>query len=98
MRHPDSEHNVWWGPVNFPLDEKAFMVNRVADFGFLLGILFLWNISSPLISDRTVHFQTLAERRVPTALPAILRRLETEQDSFVRDVIVRALRRLEEGA
>lgn len=40
--------------------------------------------------------QTLAERRVTKALPAILRRLETEQDSFVRDVIVRALRRLEE--
>ncbi len=40
--------------------------------------------------------QTLAERRVAQALPAILRRLETEQDSLVRDVIVRALRRLEE--
>ena len=40
--------------------------------------------------------QTLADRHVSRALPAILRRLETEQDDFVRDVIVRALRRLEE--
>jgi HEAT repeat protein len=40
--------------------------------------------------------QTLGDRRVVRALPAILRRLETEQDSFVRDVIVRSLRRLEE--
>jgi len=42
--------------------KKAFMVNRVADFGFLLGILALWAISSPIPSDRTLHFQTLMER------------------------------------
>ena len=42
------------------------------------------------------RIQTLAERRVAQAQPAILRRLETEQDSLVQDVIVRALRRLEE--
>ena len=29
------------------------------------------------------------------AVPAILRRLETEQDDFVRDAILRALKRLE---
>ena len=28
VRHPDSEHDVWWGPVNFPLDERSFMINR----------------------------------------------------------------------
>jgi len=27
-RHPASEHDVWWGPVNFPLDELTFMINR----------------------------------------------------------------------
>jgi len=26
--HPDSEKDVWWGPVNFPLPESIFMVNR----------------------------------------------------------------------
>jgi phosphoenolpyruvate carboxykinase (ATP) len=28
VRHPDSEGDVWWGPVNFPLEERSFMVNR----------------------------------------------------------------------
>ena len=37
----------------------------------------------------------LAERTVVSAVPAILRRLETEQDDFVREAILRALRRLE---
>jgi len=46
--------------------KKAFMVNRVADFGFLLGILALWAVSSPLTSERTFHFPTLQSR-----LPAL---------------------------
>jgi HEAT repeat protein len=37
----------------------------------------------------------LADRNVVGAVPAILRRLETEQDEFVRDAILRALGRLE---
>ena len=28
VRHPDSEQNVWWGPVNFPQDESTFCINR----------------------------------------------------------------------
>ena len=28
VRHPQSESNIWWGPVNFPLDEATFMINR----------------------------------------------------------------------
>src|ERR1043166_2411521 len=28
VKHPDSEANVWWGPVNIPLDAHAFEVNR----------------------------------------------------------------------
>lgn len=28
VRHPNSENDVWWGPVNFPLEERSFMVNR----------------------------------------------------------------------
>jgi HEAT repeat protein len=39
----------------------------------------------------------LAERRLRSALPAVLRRLEVEQDEFVRDVLLQALARLEEG-
>jgi hypothetical protein len=37
----------------------------------------------------------LFERGVSRALPAILRRLDLEQDEFVRSVILRALERLE---
>jgi NADH-quinone oxidoreductase subunit L len=44
--------------------KKAFMVNRVADFGFLLGILVLWAASSPIASQRTLHYQLL-EARLP---------------------------------
>ncbi len=28
VRHSQSEANIWWGPVNFPLDEATFMINR----------------------------------------------------------------------
>jgi len=28
VREPSSENNVWWGPVNIPLEENAFMINR----------------------------------------------------------------------
>lgn len=28
VQHPASERDVWWGPVNFPLDEATFMINR----------------------------------------------------------------------
>ncbi len=28
VKHPNSEQDVWWGPVNFPLEEAAFIVNR----------------------------------------------------------------------
>ncbi|MDZ4686246.1 MAG: phosphoenolpyruvate carboxykinase (ATP) [Planctomycetaceae bacterium] len=28
VRHQQSEKDVWWGPVNFPLDELTFMINR----------------------------------------------------------------------
>ncbi len=46
--------------------KKAFMVNRVADFGFFLGILGLWMLSGPTIAERTFHFHALQER-----LPAL---------------------------
>jgi HEAT repeat protein len=54
----------------------------------------------PLVSHadwsvRAEAIQTLADRGVARAVPPILRRLETEQDEFVRDVILRALKRLE---
>ena len=54
----------------------------------------------PLVSHadwsvRAEAIQVLADRGVARAVPSILRRLETEQDEFVRDVILRALKRLE---
>jgi HEAT repeat protein len=52
-------------------------------------------MAHPHWAVRSEAIGTLAERRVVQAVPAILRRLETEQDDFVRDAILRALRRLE---
>ncbi len=28
VKHPDSENDVWWGPVNSPCDERTFAINR----------------------------------------------------------------------
>jgi phosphoenolpyruvate carboxykinase (ATP) len=28
VRAPESEANVWWGPVNIPLSQQSFMINR----------------------------------------------------------------------
>jgi len=52
-------------------------------------------IPHPSWAVRAEVIQALAERRVVQAVPPILRRLETEQDGFVRDSILRALKRLE---
>jgi HEAT repeat protein len=52
-------------------------------------------ISHPDWSVRAESIQVLADRQVTKAVPTILRRLETEQDGFVRDAILRALERLE---
>jgi HEAT repeat protein len=52
-------------------------------------------VAHPDWSVRAEAIQALAERRSQRAIPAILRRLETEQDEFVREVILAALRRLE---
>lgn len=46
-------------------------------------------------SVRAEAIQVLFERGVSRALPTILRRLDLEQDEFVRSVILRALERLE---
>lgn len=51
-------------------------------------------VSHPSWGVRADVIQTLADRGVGSAVPSILRRLETEQDAFVRDTILRALKRL----
>ncbi len=28
VKHSDSENDIWWGPVNFPLDQMTFAINR----------------------------------------------------------------------
>ena len=53
-------------------------------------------VQHPAWAVRGEAIQSLAVRRVVRELPAILRRLATEQDSFAREVIVQALRRLGE--
>jgi NADH-quinone oxidoreductase subunit L len=58
----------WYAkPAAADAGKKAFMVNRVADFGFMLGIIWLWSVSSTEIAQRTVGFTALAER-----LPVLL--------------------------
>jgi HEAT repeat protein len=64
--------------------------SEAADLDLLLPL-----VSHPDWSVRAEAIQVLAERRVTKAVPTILRRLETEQDGFVRDAMLRALEKLE---
>ena len=51
-------------------------------------------ISHPDWTVRAEAIQVLSDRSVAKAVPSLLRRLETEQDDFVRDAMLRALDRL----
>jgi len=46
-------------PAAADAGKKAFMVNRVADVGFLVGIVALWAHSSSVPAERTLHYATL---------------------------------------
>src|SRR5436305_7760447 len=35
LKHPDSEKDVWWGPVNIPCDERTFQINRQRALDYL---------------------------------------------------------------
>ena len=35
VKHSDSEKDVWWGPVNFPMDQYGFRVNRERAIDYL---------------------------------------------------------------
>jgi phosphoenolpyruvate carboxykinase (ATP) len=35
VKDPDSERDVWWGPVNVPMDEQAFRINRERAIDYL---------------------------------------------------------------
>ena len=28
VKYPDSEKDIWWGPVNIPCDHRTFAINR----------------------------------------------------------------------
>ncbi len=35
VKHPDSEKDVWWGAVNFPMDDHGFRINRERAIDYL---------------------------------------------------------------
>ncbi len=35
VKHPDTEKDVWWGPVNIPCDERTFAINRQRALDYL---------------------------------------------------------------
>ena len=51
---------------------KAFMVNRVADFGFLCGILLLWSLSGAGGHARTFAFTDLAQNMPNIGMSALI--------------------------
>jgi HEAT repeat protein len=54
-------------------------------------------LSHPHWAVRAGAIEAIAERRFVAAVPAILRRLDGEEDEFVRGTLLRALERLEEA-
>jgi len=57
--------------------KKAFLTNRVGDFGFLLGILLLWTFSGPL-SERTLNLPALNQ-----LLPAFIQTSEAHATAMM---------------
>ncbi|MBT4012410.1 MAG: phosphoenolpyruvate carboxykinase (ATP), partial [Planctomycetaceae bacterium] len=37
VRNPESENEIWWGPVNIPLEADSFAINRKMAVEFLSG-------------------------------------------------------------
>ena len=35
VKQPDSEDDVWWGPINIPIDERTFAINRSRAIDYL---------------------------------------------------------------
>lgn len=35
VEHPESQENIWWGPINIPLDEHTFLINRERAIDYL---------------------------------------------------------------
>ena len=35
VEHPDSKDNVWWGPVNYPMNKSDFIANKTRAIDFL---------------------------------------------------------------
>ena len=35
VEHPESQENIWWGPINIPLDEHTFLINRERALDYL---------------------------------------------------------------
>ncbi|RIK99731.1 MAG: hypothetical protein DCC71_19935 [Proteobacteria bacterium] len=54
-------------------------------------------LAHPHWAVRAGTIEALAERRWVPAIPHVLRRLDGEEDEFVRDTLLRALARLEEA-
>jgi HEAT repeat protein len=65
---------------------------RDAELAALLPLL-----AHPHWAVRAGAIEALAERRFVAAVPAVLRRLDGEDDEFVRGTLLRALQRLEEA-
>jgi HEAT repeat protein len=63
-----------------------------ADLGALVPLL-----AHPHWAVRAGAIEAIAERQLRAALPAVLRRLDGEDDEFVRGALLRALERLEEA-
>jgi len=60
----------WYArPAAAEAGKKAFMVNRVADFAFFLGILALWAVSGASPAERTFHFLR-QEQQLPALIQA----------------------------
>jgi len=89
---PDSEGNVWWGPVSVKMGEQAFMLNReraidylnTRDRIFVVDGYAGWDpkyrVACRVICSRAYHALFMRNMLVRVA--------EDEQDAFVPDMII----------
>jgi len=76
------------------VEHAVVCIGQHADAEALQDILPLISHDSWVVRAQTI--QVMAMRNVAQAVPALLRRLEVEQDAFVRDALMSALARLEQ--
>jgi len=92
VKHAGSEKDVWWGPVNFPIDERSYLINRERAVDYLNTRDRLYCIDAYAGWDPASQLKV----RVVCARPyhalfmhnMLIRPTRTQLDDFVPDCVI----------